>query len=48
LLRLAAVLIMISPLSFAAQGSSGSQPASASPQASKPECMVRRRVASEK
>jgi len=37
LLRLAAVLIMISPLSFAAQGSSGSQPASASPQASKPE-----------
>jgi mono/diheme cytochrome c family protein len=37
LLRLAAVLIMLSPLSFAAQNSSGSQPASASPQASQPE-----------
>lgn len=36
LLRLAAVLVMISPFSFAAQNSSGSQPASASPQASKP------------
>lgn len=36
LLRLVAVLVIISPFSFAAQNSSGSQPASASPQASKP------------
>src|SRR5271157_5820408 len=35
-LRLTAILVMISPFSYAAQSSSGSQPASASPQASKP------------
>ena len=35
LLRLAAVLVMISPFSFAAQNSSGSQPVSASPQVKK-------------
>ena len=37
MLRLAAVPVMICSFSFAAQNSSSSQPASASPQASKPE-----------
>ena len=36
LLRLVAVLVILSPFSFAGQNSAGSQPASASPQASKP------------